>query len=129
MDLIVRDETTSGKVTHELVLTDVPGRFTVRELIRTRVREEVARHNAAGGEIFRGLVQPTGAEQELDGWRLPEPRRLDWEEQADVAVEAFTANGFFVLVDDHQATDLDEELAVTASTDVAFVRLTPLVGG
>jgi hypothetical protein len=129
MDLIVRDETTSGRVTNELVLTELPERFTVRDLIRTRVREEVARHNASGADVFCGLVQPTGAEQELDGWRLPEPRRLDWEEQADVAVEAFSANGFFVLVDDHQATELDEEMAVTASTDVAFVRLTPLVGG
>jgi hypothetical protein len=129
MDLIVRDETTSGRVTNELVLTELPERFTVRELIRTRVREEVARHNASGGDVFRGLVQPTGAEEELNGWRLPVPRRLDWEEQAEVAVEAFRRNGFFVLVDDHQAIDLDEELAVTATTDVAFVRLTPLVGG
>jgi hypothetical protein len=93
------------------------------------VREEVARYNAEQGDLFIGLVQPTDAEQELNGWRLRAPRRISWEEQADVAEEAFGRNGFFVLVGDRQVDDLDEELALTADTDVAFVRLTPLVGG
>jgi hypothetical protein len=129
MDLTIRDETTTGKTVNELVLSGIAARCTLRDLIRTRVREEVARYNAEQGDLFIGLVQPTDAEQELNGWRLRAPRRISWEEQADVAEEAFGRNGFFVLVGDRQVDDLDEELALTADTDVAFVRLTPLVGG
>lgn len=129
MELRVRDETATGKVTHELVLRELPDRFTVRDLIRTRVREEVARHNAGQAEVFRGLVQPTDAEVDLNGYRLREHRTVDWEAQADVAEQAFLTNGFFVLVDEHQPTDLDDEIALTPDTQVSFVRLTPLVGG
>jgi hypothetical protein len=42
---------------------------------------------------------------------------------------AFKRNGFVVLVDDRQVTDLDEVLEVSADTEVSFVRLVPLVGG
>jgi len=75
------------------------------------------------------LVQPTDSEIELNGYRLREPRRLDWEKQADTAVKAFAKNGFFVNVDGRQVDSLDEDVTITADTDVSFVRLVPLVGG
>jgi hypothetical protein len=56
-------------------------------------------------------------------------RQIRWEEQADVAIAAFERNGFFVLVGSGQVDDLDAELDLDDSTDVAFVRLVPLVGG
>ena len=106
-----------------------PSRITLRDLIRTRVREEVARFNAEPTRERRLLVQPVDAEVSVNGYRLKEPRRLDWEEQARVAVEAFQRNGFFVIVGDHQVTELDEELDLDTDTEVSFLRLTPLVGG
>jgi hypothetical protein len=93
------------------------------------VRDEVARFNAVPQEVFQGLVMPEGALPTAAGFRLPKQRRLDWEQQADRAVEAFGRNGFFVLIDDRQVTDLDEELALTADSDIRFVRLVQLVGG
>ena len=110
---------------------DVPAALTLRDLIRTRVREEVAKANAAvaAGASFRTLVQPVDAEVTLNGYRLRAGRTIDWERQADKAEEAFLRNGFFVLVDGRQVVDLDEELALTADSDIRFVRLTPLVGG
>jgi hypothetical protein len=57
------------------------------------------------------------------------PHRIDWERQADAAVEAFGRNGFVVLVGDRQVEDVDEELSLDDASDVAFVRLVPLVGG
>ena len=69
------------------------------------------------------------AEEDLNGYRLGEPRTLDWEEQARVAEAAFARNGFFVIVGDRQVEDLDEELDLAAETEVRFLRLTPLVGG
>ena len=128
VSVMVRDERSPGHPSGEVELTLDP-RPTLRDLIRTRVREEVARYNAGPGGRFNGLVRPTDAEEDANGYRLRKPRRLDWEQQASVAEEAFGRNGFFVIVGDRQVDDLDEELELTPETEIRFLRLTPLVGG
>lgn len=60
---------------------------------------------------------------------MGQPRRIDWQQQADRAIQAFQRNGFFVLVDDRQVTELDEPLDLTTDSDIRFVRLVQLVGG
>ncbi|GGT99603.1 MULTISPECIES: hypothetical protein [Actinomadura] len=124
-----RDETAAGAPVAGFQVAGLPDRMTVRELIRLRVREEVARHNARPSDRFHGLVRPDGAEAELNGYRLREPRRLDWERQADIAERAFLGNGFFVLAADRQVEDLDEEIDLTGDPDLVFIRLVPLAGG
>ncbi|GAA4387115.1 hypothetical protein AB0C69_23790 [Actinomadura sp. NPDC048032] len=124
-----RDETAAGAPVAAFQVGGLPDRMTLRELIRLRVREEVARHNARPSDRFHGLVRPDGAEAELNGYRLREPRRLDWERQADIAERAFLGNGFFVLAADRQVEDLDEEIDLTGDPDLVFIRLVPLVGG
>ncbi|MEU1250555.1 hypothetical protein [Micromonospora arida] len=126
---IVRDETATGKAIDHWSLTGLPERISARELVRLRVREEVARFNAQQSEHFRGLVQPTDTEATLNGYRVTSGRRLDWEQQADAACKAFARNGFLLLVGHRQIEDLDEEIDLLANPDVAFVRLVPLVGG
>lgn len=126
--MTIHDETATGRVVGTLEL-DVPGTVTLRELIRLRVREEVARHNARPVERFHGLVRPTAAEEDLNGYLMPAPARIDWERQADAAVTAFGRNGFFVLVGDRQVEDLDAELTLDEASHVTFVRLIQLVGG
>jgi hypothetical protein len=125
--LTVRDETMTGKETGSFVLLDLPDTITVEELIRWRVREEVERHNAGTEATFRGLVQPTAAEEEINEPR--ERRRIDPLKQADVAVKAFSTNGFVLLVGDRQVDELDEVVDVIETDSVAFVRLVALVGG
>jgi hypothetical protein len=127
--LTIRDERAPGRPTASFALEDVPSRLTVRDLIRTRVRDEVARYNAAPTREFRLLVQPVGAEMSPNGFRFKKPRKLDWEQQADAAIEAFGRNGFILLVGDRQVVELDEELELDADTEIRFLRLTPLVGG
>lgn len=127
--LVVHDETATGRPVRQISLPDLPATITVRELVRLRVREEVARHNALPQAVFAGLVRPLEAEVVANGYRLKSPRRLDWEKQADIAVDAFERNGFFILVGDRQVEDLDETIDLAADPHVAFVRLTPLVGG
>jgi hypothetical protein len=39
------------------------------------------------------------------------------------------ANGFLVLVDDHQIESLDEQVNLGIDTRVSFVKLVPLIGG
>jgi len=123
------DVSGAGRVGATTLLEGISSRTTLRDLVRTRVRDEVARFNAAPQPIFRGLVMPEGGAPAEDGFRVPRQRQLDWERQADRAIEAFGRNGFFVLGDDRQVTELDEELELTADTDIRFVRLVQLVGG
>ncbi|MEW5992055.1 MAG: hypothetical protein AB1736_12015 [Chloroflexota bacterium] len=127
--LTIQDRTATGRPVDSFTIEDLPDRITVRDLIRTRVRDEVARYNLRPLEMFRGLVAPTDAEQTVGGYRLRKPRTLDWEKQADIAIDAFGRNGFFVLVNGRQATELDQEISVSDAADVAFVKLVQLVGG
>ena len=127
--LTIEDRTATGKPVGTITLPDLPDSITLRDLIRTRVREEVARYNLRPVSIFTGLVQPEGANQTVDGYLMPRPRPIDWQRQADIAIDRFERNGFFVLVDGKQVVDLDARLDLTGTLDVGFVKLTPLVGG
>jgi len=127
--LTIHDETSSGQKTHSFTLECLTERMTVRELIRARIYQEVQDYNMREPEYFRGLVEPTQAERTLNGYRLRERRKLDWQEQFQSAVEAFERNGFFVLVGNRQAERLDDEFEVKVDTEVSFVKLVPLVGG
>ncbi|XVQ83097.1 hypothetical protein ACQP2K_30270 [Microbispora siamensis] len=84
-----RDETATGRALAKSSRPVLPDRTTALELVRLRVREEVARHNASPAPYFRGLVTPTDAEsvgdrqfEDLDTeidltvdpvWRTPMP--------------------------------------------------------
>ncbi len=127
--ITIHDETSSGQKTHSFTLECLTERMTVRELIRARIYQEVQDYNTREPEYFRGLVEPTQAERTLNGYRLRERRKLDWQEQFQRAVEAFERNGFFVLVGDKQAERLDDDFEVKVDTEVSFVKLLPLVGG
>ncbi|GAA0911916.1 hypothetical protein [Nonomuraea longicatena] len=127
--VVLRDETATGRALEEYSLPGLPERISARELVRLRVREEVARYNAAPSHHFNGLVRPTDAEIELNGYRLRTPRTLDWRKQADAAEAAFARNGFLMLVGDRQIEDLSTEIDLTADPVVSFVKLVPLVGG
>lgn len=123
------DETTAGERGAAWHLEIFEETLPLREVIRRRVFQEVAEHNAKGGDVFRGLVQPTGAERTLNGFKLPQPRRVDPEQQAEKALEAFSRNGFVVLIDDRQVEDLDAVIDLRMGTQITFLKLVPLVGG
>lgn len=127
--LLVRDETTSGRVLNEWSLDCLTERMTVRELIRSRVYKEVQEYNTRRPEFFRGLVQPTDAERTLNGYQLRPGRTLDWNPQFEKAISAFETNQILILINDHQAKSLDEEIEIKTGTHVSYIRLTLLVGG
>ena len=127
--LTIHDETVSGVKSCALELELPGGTIRARELIASRVEEEVRRFNAQATEVFHGLVQPSGSERLLNGYKLRTPRRIQPRPQVERALNAFTRNGFFLLVNDRQIENLDEEIAIGLNTQVAFVKLVPLVGG
>ncbi len=127
--LTIHDRATPGGPVRSFTLHLAAERITVRELIERRVTQEVDEYNRAQPEYFQGLVQPTDAEQVLNGYRLRKKRLLDAAEQRAQAVAAFERNGFFLLVDDRQVTGLEDEIVVRPDTEVSFVKLVPLIGG
>ena len=127
--LTIRDETATGQPVSESVIEFLTENITVRELIRGRVFQEVQDYNRRQPETFKGLVQPTDAEQTLNGYRLKERRQIDWKRQFEKACDAFERNGFFILVGDKQVESLDEPVLISPTQTATFVKLTPLVGG
>ncbi|MEM6257916.1 MAG: hypothetical protein AAGI37_06335 [Planctomycetota bacterium] len=129
--LTVYDESTTGGRSEPIVLEFLTEEVTVRELIRQRVYQEVQDYNLnqAKAPVFKGLVQPTDAEQTLNGYKLKKARQIDWSKQFDKAVDAFESGRVLVIVNDRQAESLDEHVVINPSTDVSFLKLVPLVGG
>jgi hypothetical protein len=129
--LDIHDQSTAslGKTEHTFTVRVTGESITVRELIRSRVYQEVEDYNRRQPEVFRLLVQPGEAERTLNGFRMPRPRMIDPETQFEKAIETFEGNGFVVLVDDRQVESLDTQIALRPETSVAFLKLVPLVGG
>ena len=123
------DEVIPGQRSSAATVTVEQARTTTRELIRSRVRQEVERHNQFLPEVFCGLVQPEESEQILNGFRMRVKRPLDWEVQFERACSSFGRNGFLVLVDGRQVTELDERIDLRSDSEIQFVKLVPLVGG
>jgi hypothetical protein len=127
--LTVHDETAAGERLQEWSLEFLTERITVRELIRSRVYQEVQDYNRKQPEVFRGLVQPTDAEKTLNGFKVRKGRQIDWKQQYEKAVEAFEQNRVIILVGDRQVTSLEEEIEIKPGTEATFLRLVLLVGG
>jgi hypothetical protein len=127
--LSIRDESTDGGTLHEFALEVLTERINVRELIRSRIYQEVQDYNRRQPEVFKGLVQPTDAERTLNGYKMPKPRQIDWKQQFTKALSAFETNAIIILVDEKQAESLDQEIVIQPGTRISFLRLTPLAGG
>ena len=127
LTLSLSDETTSGESRGAGTFQFDTPNLTLREIIRVRVQQEVARFNETDYEMFQGLVEPEESERILNGVRARPV--LDGQTQFAKAITAFKGNGFLVLLDDRQIMDLDEPLAVTAQSKITFLRLVPLAGG
>lgn len=124
----VRDEAAGGSpVSWTLALPEE--RLTAREIIRSRVYQEVQDFHASRQERFRGLIQPTDEERTLNGLRVAARPQIDWRKQFDRAVEVFQTGGFILLVDDRQIESLESEVVLNSKSTITFLKLMPLVGG
>ncbi len=127
--LTIRDETVGGQKLREWEIDVLAERLSVRELIRSRVYQEVRDFNQVRPEAFQGLVQPTDAERTVNGFKVAKGRIVDWKSQFDKAIDAFLHSQIVILIGDRQVESLEEEIEVTPGTEVSFLRLVPLAGG
>jgi hypothetical protein len=109
-------------------------RDTERE---AEIREEAAREQAARDgwaplvdiDMMRRMNPFRNSDRELSGTSMSAVEPLSIDEVTALALEGFERNAFFLLVDGHQATELDETIPFRPTSQVTFVRLVPLVGG
>ena len=127
--LTINDKTSSGEVLLERIIDFPLERISVRELIETRVRQDVESYNLKAGDQFYGLVEPTEAEKRLNGENANMGRHLDADKQVNAAIKAFETGRYFLLIDDQQLADLDDVIVITPSTKIVFLKILPLVGG
>ncbi len=125
----VIDETTAGERASGPKLAFLTESVTVRELIRSRVYQEVTEHNARKALGHRTLIDLSPRERALNAETTSQPRRVDWERQFERALSAFEGNGFLLFAGNRQLLKLDEEVELGPDTELTFLRLVPLVGG
>jgi hypothetical protein len=129
MRILIKDELFNGKVNNELFVEFETESVSVQEIIKRRVESEVEEYNQKLPMYFNGLVEPTDAEKTLNGYVIKKKQLIDAEQQVYIALDAFQKNGFFVLIDNIQADDLEQIVALKTTTTISFIKLTTLVGG
>lgn len=129
MILSIKDETLSAGVFNELFIDFDRNEITVKDLIIERVIHEVEAYNNSTEEYFKGLVKPTDAEVTINGYRRQGKKQIDPEQQIYIALNAFSQNGYFILINDLQAESLDQKIQITTETCVRFIKIVPLIGG
>jgi hypothetical protein len=129
MTIAIKDENFSGSIIHEINLDFQQENVTVRDIITQRVIQEVENYNQKLPAYFNGLVEPSDAEKTINGFKLTTRKMIDAEKQVYVALDAFTKNGYFLLIDTIQSESLEQEVFLKSTTSISFIKLTPLVGG
>lgn len=120
--------------------------ITVAELIRRTLIEQISELTVkqmldsvmARDSIARQYLSPTEIAEQAEsgsvrGPAAPKPTadapRFDVQREVDKAWRGFNRRSFRVVVDGQMPTELEQELVLKESSKVAFMRLTPLVGG
>lgn len=125
----VRDLTVYGQELHRFPLLLERPLLSVAALIDRRIQAEVGRYNRRGEAYFHGLVQPVGARVCGGAYKLRPRRRIHAGQQVDAALAAFLTGRFYLLLDGYRPLLLDEEVLVTETTELCFVKVSPVIGG
>jgi len=127
--LVSVEDKIAGKPPSPKYQLQLPGdRIKVRDLIRLYVEDQVERFNLRRPDYSSRLQSEE--ERILNPHRpTKHTQQRDCDVEYENAVSAFSSNGFFLLVNGHQISDLDEDISVKSDMEISFLRLTPLVGG
>lgn len=127
VELLIRDQDLGMQPTSTISIVIPSERISIREIIRSRIYQAVQDLNMKR-QNARNVHQPSMVERELNGNKRT--KAIGWQLHFDQAIKAFDQGCLMVLVDEHQAESLDEEVDVIHSkTLVTFLRIVPLVGG
>ena len=132
MEVAISEEMLGVPGRTTLTLSLAQSRITLADLILQKVATEVsqAQIEETAETIKDRFAHPVAEKlnEALLGRKrtqeLPDPEQLGYK-----ALAAFQRNAFFVIVDGKQREELEEELVLTETSTISFIRLTPLVGG
>ncbi|WP_028666691.1 hypothetical protein [Runella zeae] len=127
IEIIIKDETMTGVVQNQFKLTVSSNKVKIKDLIKSRVFQEVEIYNQNKSVFFQELTK--SRKTSFGANTLKEPESVDAEEQYYFTLESFQKNRFFLLVDNQQYSDLEEEITIYQNISVSFIRLIALVGG
>lgn len=116
---------TEGRLTAAVLI-----QLTVEERLRERAALHILPYLSA--DIGNSFLSPTTSQESAtaEGGRVLSPARLPvLQVEKEKALCAFELKHYFLLIDKHHIKALDEEITLTANTQVQFLRLIPLVGG
>ena len=124
----VRDASVPRSDIRELLLEITSQPMRASDLITARVTAECDNKLIdLNGRMAARLLEQDPKEVELN--RPPRLSGGDAEVQIALALAAFEANAFVLLIDDQQVENLDDEIVISPKSVVTFLKLTPLVGG
>lgn len=123
----MRDVSHAGHELGRAHVDGLPAVATLGEILRIRVRSDVARYNAEPGPVFAGLVQPADSIRHSDGHHMRAPRRLDAERLAAAAEEAVGAGILWFVVDGETITDPARGIDVERQDEIIAVLRRPVV--
>ena len=114
-------------------------KLTVKDIITAKVEVTVnsinkdpsvvkSNHHFSSDEEKR-LNQQLLEKKDKELKKRIESLKLDAEKETYVALEAFQNNMFFIIIDEKQYSDLEEQVVITHKSQVKFIKLTQLQGG
>lgn len=122
----VRDENLPRSEIVEVLLKLSSQKLTAGELIAERVRAEC---DDVAGKWKSCLIELSPDEVKLNSEVKARAPYFEPQNRVTDALAAFNANAFVLLVDDEQIETLEQEITMTPTSVVTFLKLTPLVGG
>jgi hypothetical protein len=110
----------------QLTLLEETSTSTLREVIRSRIYQEVSEYNARkrSQHLYLITLPPTASSNPTEIAPI-----VDWQLQYERAITAFEQKRYIVLVDDRQVSDLDRSIQITTKSTITFLKLVPLIGG
>jgi hypothetical protein len=110
--------------------------ITLRDVIEHVVREEVSAFKKRQQDrvVFRALTARQ-IEEAADGGKIASggsevpPQEVDPDAAVGTAIVAFEDGLYFVVIDDEQVKELDQQVFLRPDSRITFIRLTLLAGG
>lgn len=130
MQIMIQDQIVGGPITHQMMIDFLTEQITLRNLIKSRVYQEVKDANAKRSISGTAIFALSATEAMLNEMKKPrEFKPIEFQPEYDKAIDAFLKGRYFVLVDKHQPADLDEMIVLRPDTKLNFIKLVLLAGG
>ncbi len=121
--LLIRDDNGFGNIYNELNLSFKNLEVSIHDIITERVYQEVEMYNQQAQDYKHSLVKPKEDEIRLNNTREKKKRSVNIEKQVEIALQAFSNNGFFILVDEKQAEDLNQ-IVIIKPNNIPIIAVT-----